>query len=111
MRSSGGQALLQGLRRKGRGDVYLGNRGIHAGHPEFDTLSDVLVRQLRAHTGSREIPGPAGVAIYTGRGRSGLPPAGNGHFELFSRQRQILGYGPRDLHSKSFVGSLRTRNM
>lgn len=85
MRTPGSQTVLQGFRGEGRGDVHPGDRGEHACDSEPDTLPDVLVRQLRAHTGPREVPGAAGAAVPAGRGRSGLPTAGNGHPRLPSR--------------------------
>lgn len=78
MRSPGSQALLQGFCGEGRGDVHLGDRGKHACDSKFDTLPDVLIRQLCAHTRSRKVPGTAGTTVFAGRDRSGLSSVGNG---------------------------------
>lgn len=106
MRTSGGQTILQGLCGKGRGDVHPGDCSIHARYPKPSTLSDVLIRELCAHSRSREVPGAAGTAISAGRDRSGFSSTGNGYPGFSSWQRQVLGHGPRDLRHESFVRGL-----
>lgn len=82
MRATRGQTLLQRLRGEGRGDVHSGDRGGHVSDLESGALSYVPVRQLRAHTRSREVPGAAGTTVSARRGRPGLASTGNGYARL-----------------------------